>query len=54
VNTEGENLFHKCIEDEREDLMNYLVSKGLGTAPENLPQFGFSDNYEEEEEEEDG
>ena len=48
----GETLFDKAVDDENEDLINYLVVKGLGEAPEIRPTFNFEEEEEEEEEEE--
>lgn len=51
LNNEQEDIFKKAIDDENEEMVNYLISKGIGQASERLPQFHFHDMEEGEGEE---
>lgn len=54
TNYAGEDLFAKCIEDENEEMVNYLISIGLGQALEGRLRFqDAEDTIEEGDENED-
>lgn len=50
-NNEGDNLFQKCIDDENEVMVNFLISKGIGQASDTLPRFQFVEENEYDESE---
>jgi uncharacterized protein len=43
-NNDDEDIFHKSIEDENEEMVNYLISIGIGQASDRLPQFRFEND----------
>jgi len=45
VNTAGENLIKKCIEDDNEDMVNYLLSIGVSLPPAHVSYDEFNGEY---------